>query len=66
MLLLTRYPGQEILIGDDIKLMVIAYGPKGARIGIEAPKDVKILRSELLERDKNAQSDESCEADGNI
>ena len=51
MLLLTRYPGQEILIGDDIKLMVISCGPKGTRIGIDAPKEIPILRSELVGRE---------------
>ena len=47
MLILTRKINESITIGDDIRITItkIARGQVG--IGIDAPKDVKILRDEL-------------------
>lgn len=50
MLILTRKPGEKIRIGDDIVIHVVDIGKGNARIGIEAPKDVAIMRSEVVER----------------
>ncbi|QOD05741.1 carbon storage regulator [Pseudarthrobacter sp. BIM B-2242] len=48
MLVLTRKFGEQINIGDDIVLTVME-GPGGEiRIGIDAPRSVKITRSEVL------------------
>lgn len=48
MLVLTRKFGEQITIGEDIVLTVMA-GPKGeVRIGIDAPRNVKITRTEVL------------------
>jgi carbon storage regulator len=48
MLVLTRKYGEQIVIGEDIVLTVME-GPGGAvRIGIEAPRGVKITRAEVL------------------
>jgi carbon storage regulator CsrA len=67
MLVLTRREGESIRIGKDIvvHLNEISHfnGWPRARIGIEAPDDVLILRSELEERNGTArteQSDDSC------
>lgn len=49
MLVLSRRQGERILIGDDIEITVVRIGPNSIRIGIEAPKELKIMRSELLE-----------------
>jgi len=52
MLVLTRKPGERILIGDDIVVTMISirkdddYGPK-IRIGLDAPSDVVIRREEV-------------------
>lgn len=49
MLILTRKSGQGFLIGDDIEITITdIYGDK-VRVGIDAPKQVKILRTELTE-----------------
>ncbi len=49
MLVLTRKEGQTILIGDDIAIVVKGTDSCGnVKIGIVAPKDVHILRKELL------------------
>jgi carbon storage regulator len=49
MLILTRRLDETILIGDDIEVTVVAIESNQARVGIQAPKDVKILRDELLD-----------------
>jgi len=48
MLVLSRKPGEEIRIGDHIKVTVVRIGPNIVRIGIEAPGDIKIIREELF------------------
>lgn len=49
MLVLTRKRGESILIGDDIRITLVEIKGKGVRLGIECPKDVKILREELTQ-----------------
>ena len=51
MLILTRRLGETILIGDDIEVTIVDIKGNQVRIGIQAPKDVDIVREELLERD---------------
>lgn len=48
MLVLSRKPGERLLIGDDVTVMVVKIGPDKVRLGIDAPKDRKILRDELI------------------
>jgi len=50
MLVLTRKPGEGIIIGDDIKITVIEMKGGGIRIGIDAPYEKKIYRQEVYER----------------
>ncbi|MCD6582077.1 MAG: carbon storage regulator [Desulfuromusa sp.] len=51
MLILTRKAGQSIRINEDIKIMVMSITHRNqVKIGIEAPKEVKILRTELVEK----------------
>ncbi len=47
MLVLTRKRGEEILIGDDIRLIVSRIAGNRVSIGIAAPGNVEILRGEL-------------------
>jgi len=47
LLTLERKIGQSILIGDNIKVLVVAIGNGKCKLGIECPKDIVILRSEL-------------------
>ena len=46
MLVLTRKIGEEILIGDSIKVAVVKIEGNKVRVGIEAPRDVVIHRPE--------------------
>jgi carbon storage regulator len=48
MLVLSRKPGEKLMIGDDITLTVVRIGPNSVRLGIDAPRDMGIVREELL------------------
>ena len=48
MLVLTRRKNQSIVIGDDIVITVLDSRGDGIRIGIDAPRGVKIQREEVL------------------
>lgn len=50
MLVLSRKPGERIHIGNDVQITVVRIGPNNVRIGIEAPRDVNIVREELTVR----------------
>ncbi|MET1042598.1 MAG: carbon storage regulator CsrA [Microbacteriaceae bacterium] len=49
MLVLTRKAGEQILIGDDIVITVFESRGDGVRIGIDAPRGVKIQRNEIVQ-----------------
>ena len=53
MLILARKTGESIKIGDNITIEVISVGGNTVKIGIEAPKEVGILRKELYDMIKN-------------
>ena len=54
MLVLSRKPGERILIGNDVKITVIRIGPNSVRIGIDAPGHLNIVREELCLNDNAA------------
>ena len=51
MLVLARREQESILIGDNIKIMVVSINKNGGqvKIGIEAPLDINIRREEIEE-----------------
>lgn len=53
MLVLTRRAGETLMIGEDIKITVLAVKGGQVRVGIDAPKEVSIQRSELLNEVQN-------------
>jgi carbon storage regulator len=63
MLILTRRLGESLSIGDDVKLTVLSIKANQVRIGIEAPKDVSIQRTELLERNQEEENKKENEED---
>lgn len=48
MLVISRKNGEEVNIGEDIVLKIIDIDKNQVKIGIEAPRDVSILRAELI------------------
>jgi carbon storage regulator len=49
MLVLSRKPLQSIMIGPDIKITIVKVERNQVRIGIEAPRELTILRDELVD-----------------
>jgi carbon storage regulator len=50
MLVLTRRPGEAILLDGGIRVVVLSSDRRGVRLGIEAPAEVNIQREELVSR----------------
>ena len=48
MLILTRRASESIQIGDDIEIKILNTTNQTVKIAIEAPKDILILRKELV------------------
>ncbi len=47
MLIITRKPGEKIMLGDDIVVEVIEVSGSSVRIGIAAPKSIPVYREEI-------------------
>ncbi len=47
MLVLTRKPGDKVVIGDNIEITVLEIKGNTIRLGIAAPREVSVLRGEL-------------------
>jgi carbon storage regulator len=73
MLILTRRVGEALVVGDDVKISVLAIKGNQIRIGIEAPKNISVHREEIYQRilDEAAEIEEednflvTDEANGN-
>jgi carbon storage regulator len=51
MLILTRKPGETVVIGDDVRITVLAVRGSQIKLGIDAPREVRVNREEVLERE---------------
>jgi carbon storage regulator len=65
MLVLTRKLGEQVVIGDNIRLTVVAIRGSHVRLGFAAPAEISIRRSELRcsagrARGQQAQSTDSA------
>lgn len=49
MLVLTRKPGETVMLGEDIQVKVVSVDGEQVKLGIEAPRTLKIFRKELYE-----------------
>lgn len=47
MLVITRKTDESIIIGDDIEITVLDISRDRVKLGIDAPKSVKIVRNEI-------------------
>ncbi len=52
MLVLTRKINEEIKIGTDVTIKILSINDNQIKIGVEAPKNVQILRGEVFEKVK--------------
>ena len=55
MLILSRRPGESLTIGDDVVVTVVGVSGNQIRLGITAPREVRVLREEIYKamREKN-------------
>lgn len=49
MLVLQRMPHQSIVIGGNVRITVMRVKDNKVRLGIEAPREIEVMREELLE-----------------
>ena len=59
MLVLSRKKSESIVIDGSIRITVVEVRGDKVRLGIEAPRDVAVHRSEVLEAIRASQSEES-------
>lgn len=50
MLVLGRKLGERILVGDDVVVTVVSVGRDGVRVGIDAPREVRVHRAEIVDQ----------------
>ena len=64
MLILSRRPGDAILIDGGIRIVVLAADSGSVRLGIEAPSSVGIVREEIVTRiaDENRRAGATADA----
>lgn len=53
MLVLSRRENESLIIADNIVVTVLDCGQGQVRIGIEAPREINIVRAELLDRESD-------------
>jgi carbon storage regulator len=68
MLVLTRFVDQKLIIGEDIKIIILSIDGNQVKIGIEAPKEISVHREEVYERIKKGMQprshvDKICDMD---
>lgn len=47
MLIITRRPGEKIMLGEDVVIEVVEVSGSSVRLGIQAPKAVPVYREEI-------------------
>jgi carbon storage regulator len=47
MLIITRRPGEKIMLGDDVVVHVMEIVGNSVRVGIQAPRSVPVYREEI-------------------
>ena len=55
MLILERRVGESIMVGDDIKIIIVSEKYGKVKIGIDAPDDIDIWREEIYEKIQKEQ-----------
>jgi len=61
MLVLSRKPGEQLKIGNDITVTILEIHGRTVRVGVQAPGNVRILRGELQQLNDVAKEKSSHE-----
>ena len=61
MLILARRVNQSVMIGDDIEVKIVHLQGGQVKIAIDAPREVSVIRKELLERDSPSTQHERAQ-----
>jgi carbon storage regulator len=56
MLIITRRPGEKVMIGDDVVVEVLEVSGQSVRVGIAAPKAIPVYREEIYHAVKEEQA----------
>ena len=59
MLILTRKVGESIILGDAVKVKVVAIEGGQIKLGFEAPNEIAIFREEVIDKIKNLNKEAS-------
>ena len=64
MLVLTRRTGEGIMIGEEIEIKILDVSGEKVRVGIDAPREINVYRTEVFERIESEFAAERAEANG--
>jgi carbon storage regulator len=63
MLVLTRREGESFTVGDDVEIEILDIKPGVIRVGIRAPRSVRVMRSELVAAVAASNQEAAVDAD---
>jgi len=68
MLILSRRPGESLTIGDDVVVTVVGVSGNQIRLGITAPREVRVLREEVYNavREENQAAANGLDSNGRL
>lgn len=66
MLVLSRHAGESLVIGDGITVRILSIRGDTIKIGIDAPRDIAVHRSEVLDAVRAANTAATHEADSQL
>lgn len=52
MLVLSRRHGERLLIGDNVVITIVRINGNNVKIGVDAPRSVRVIREELKDNDE--------------
>jgi len=65
-LVLTRRPGESIMIGDDVVITVLDVRGDVVRVGIKAPRSVQVHREEVYQELQKANREAASPSEGAV
>jgi carbon storage regulator len=62
-LVLTRHPGESVMVGDDVVITVLEVRGDVVRVGIEAPRSIRVHREEVYRELQRANREAASPSD---